>query len=85
MVGLIAFVRPDSCVMGEEVYVRNTIITYQVFDTVTIPATVTKSIGLPADAQVVMVFASSPRQFYRDGTTSCHLLGFSSLTVTSGR
>ena len=52
MVGLIAFVRPDSCVMGAKVYVRNFIITYQVFDTMTNPATETKSIGLLADAQL---------------------------------
>ena len=50
MVGLIAFVRPDSCVMGEKIYVRNTIITYQVFGIMTTPATVTMSMGLPADA-----------------------------------
>ena len=43
----------------------------------TTPATVTKSIGLPADALAVMVFASPPRQFYRDGTTRGRLPGFS--------
>jgi hypothetical protein len=51
----------------------------------TIPATETKSIGLPADALAVMVFAVSLRQFYRDGTTSAHLPGFSTLTTSSGR
>ena len=30
------------------------------------PAAVTKSIGLPADALIVMVFASPSGQFYRD-------------------
>jgi len=30
------------------------------------PATETKSIGLQADARVVMVFAVPPRLFYRD-------------------
>jgi hypothetical protein len=34
--------------------------------TQTIPATKTKSIGLQADARVVMVFATPPRLFYRD-------------------
>jgi hypothetical protein len=32
------------------------------------PAAKTELIGLQADAQVVMVFASSSRQFNRDGT-----------------
>jgi hypothetical protein len=32
----------------------------------TVPATETKSIGLQADARVVMVFATPPRHFYRD-------------------
>ena len=40
------------------------------------PAAETKSIGLPADALAVMVFASPPRPFYRDGTTRGRLPGF---------
>ena len=48
------------------------------------PATVTKSIGLPADALAVMVFAPDsyrepPRQFYRDGSTRSRLPGLSHL------
>ena len=43
------------------------------------PATKTKSIGLQADARVVMVFASPSGQFYRDRTTRCHLSGPSHL------
>ena len=39
------------------------------------PAAETKSIGLPADAHAVMVFATPPRQFYRDGTTRNRLPG----------
>ena len=39
------------------------------------PAAETKSIGLPADALAVMVFASPPRQFYRNGTTRSRLPG----------
>jgi hypothetical protein len=39
------------------------------------PATKTKSIGLPADALAVMVFASPLRQFYRDRTTPTSLPG----------
>ena len=63
MVGLIAFVRPDSCVMGEKIYVRNTIITYQVFGIMTTPATVTMSMGLPADARAVKFFSAPFTKF----------------------
>jgi len=41
----------------------------------TVPAAKTKSIGLQADARVVMVFASPLRQFYRDMTNPAHLSG----------
>ena len=41
----------------------------------TVPATKTKSIGLQADARVVMVFETPPRQFYRDMTNPAHLSG----------
>ena len=41
----------------------------------TIPAAETKSIGLQADARVVMVFASPSGQFYRDMTNPAHLSG----------
>ena len=37
------------------------------------PAAVTMSIGLPADARVVMVFAMPPRQLYRDMTNPARL------------
>jgi len=43
------------------------------------PATVTKSIGLPADALVVMVFAESSGEFYHDVTNPAHLSGLSHL------
>ena len=43
------------------------------------PATKTKSMGLRANARVVMVFASPSGQFYRDRTTRCHLSGLSHL------
>jgi len=39
------------------------------------PAAETKSIGLPADTLVVMVFSTLPRQFYRDTTNPAHLSG----------
>jgi hypothetical protein len=39
------------------------------------PAAETMSMGLQADAQVVMVFASPPGQFYRDMTNTAHLSG----------
>ena len=48
----------------------------------TVPTTETKSIGLQADAHVVMVFAVPPRLFYLDMTNParlsgpCHLDGF---------
>jgi hypothetical protein len=41
----------------------------------TVPATETKSMGLQADARVVMVFAVPPRRFYRDMTNPAHLSG----------
>jgi hypothetical protein len=41
----------------------------------TVPAAETESIGLQADAQVVMVFAAPPRLLYRDQTTIVHLSG----------
>ena len=43
--------------------------------TLTVPAAKTESIGLQADAQVVMVFAMPPRQLYRDMTNPVHLSG----------
>jgi hypothetical protein len=52
--------------MGPKVYVSEINSTYQAFGSGTNPATVTKSMGLPADALVVMVFASSSGQLYRD-------------------
>jgi len=45
----------------------------------TSPATVIESMGLPADAPVVMVFASPFRQFYRDGTTPARIPGLHQL------
>ncbi len=51
----------------------------------TTPAAETKSIGLPADARAVMVFATSSRPFFRDRTTPAHLPGFPTLTTTSVR
>jgi hypothetical protein len=41
----------------------------------TVPAAETKSIGLQADARVVMVFASPSGQLYRDNTNPTHLSG----------
>ena len=39
------------------------------------PAAETDSIGLRAEARVVMVFAVPPRLFYRDKTNPAHLSG----------
>ena len=47
--------------------------------TLTDPAAETKSIGLQADARVVMVFASPSGQFYHDMTNPAHLSGLSHL------
>ena len=41
----------------------------------TIPATKTKSIGLPANAHAPMVFATPLRQFNHNETTPAHLDG----------
>jgi hypothetical protein len=52
----------------------------------TVPATETKSIGLQADARVVMVFASPFGQFYCNMTNPAHLSGprhLDSFIVTS--
>jgi hypothetical protein len=43
--------------------------------TLTVPAAETKSIGLQADAQVVMVFAALSGLFYHDMTNPAHLSG----------
>ena len=58
MVGLIAFGSPDSSVISPKVIKSMFKATYYTFGTLTTPATVTKSMGLPAIAPVVMVFAS---------------------------
>ena len=63
MVGLIAFGSPDSFVMGEEIYGRNIMTTYQTFVTMTTPAPETRSMGLPADASAVKFFAASLTKF----------------------
>ena len=52
MVGLIAFVRPDKSVIDPKVYESMFKLTYQTFGTMTNPAAETKSIGLPAYAQL---------------------------------
>ena len=41
----------------------------------TTPATKTKSVGWPADAQAPMVFATQLRQFNLDETHPAHLYG----------
>ena len=48
--------------------------------TLTVPAAETKSIGLPADARVVMVFAAPLRQFHRDPKPHIHLPGLAKTT-----
>jgi hypothetical protein len=50
LVGLIAFVSPDTFVINPRVFESEFKATYHILSTVTIRATVTKSIGLPADA-----------------------------------
>ena len=75
MVWVIAFVSPDSFVIGHKVYASKIKTTYQTLCTLTTPAAETKLIGLQADARVVMVFAMPPRQPYRDMTNPAHLSG----------
>ena len=58
MVGLIAFGRPDNSVIIPKVIKSKFKATYHTFGTLTNPATVKRSMGLPAFAPVVMVFAS---------------------------
>ena len=52
MVWVIAFVSPDNFSIGPKVYTSKFKATYQLFGTATTPAAETKSIGLPADAQL---------------------------------
>jgi hypothetical protein len=52
--------RTAGFVISPKVYARKLNPTYQTFCTMTTPATETKSIGLPADAHAVMVFATPP-------------------------
>ena len=59
MVGLIAFGRPDNSVISPNVIKSMFKATYQTFGTLTTPATVTRSMGLPADAQAVKFFAAT--------------------------
>ena len=58
-------------------FIQATILTttYQNFGTRTNSTTKTKSIGLPADAQVVMVFAVPSRKLYHDMPTPARLPG----------
>jgi hypothetical protein len=63
MVGLIAFGRPDNSVISPKVYKSVFKATYYTFGTLTTPATVTRSMGLPADAQAVKFFAATLSNF----------------------
>jgi hypothetical protein len=63
MVGLIAFGRPDKPVISPKVYMSIFKPTYQVFGTLTTPATVTKSMGLPSDALAVKFFEAPLTKF----------------------
>ena len=63
MVGLIAFGRPDKPVISPKVDKSMFKPTYQVFGTLTTPATETRSMGLPADALAVKFFAASLTKF----------------------
>jgi hypothetical protein len=77
MVGLSAFVSPDNFVIGPKVYESEFKATYSTFGTLSNPAAVTRSMGLPSDAPVVMVFASSSANFYT-GRISRPFIGTSS-------
>jgi hypothetical protein len=52
MIWVIAFGSPDSSVIWPKVYASIFKPIYQTFGTMTTPAAETKSIGLPADAQL---------------------------------
>jgi hypothetical protein len=52
LVGLIAFVSPDTFVINPRVFESEFKVTYHIFGTMTTPATVTKSMGLPACPQL---------------------------------
>ena len=77
MVGLSAFVSPDNFVVGPKVYESEFKATYYTFCTLRNPAAVTKSMGLPSYAPVVMVFASPSASFYT-GSISRPFTGTSS-------
>jgi hypothetical protein len=62
-----------------KVYEREFKATYSTFGTVTITVTLTRSIGLPAFAPVVMVFAEPSGEFYRDMTNLFSLSGHTHL------
>jgi hypothetical protein len=49
----------------------------------TVPTTETKSIGLQADALVVMVFAAPPGLLYHDQTVIVHLSGLGTIWTVS--
>ncbi len=78
MVGLSAFVSPDNFVIGPKVYESEFKATYSTFGTLSNPAAVTRSMGLPSDAPVVMVFASPSASFYT-GSNPRRLSGLSHL------
>ena len=59
MVGLIAFGRPDNSIISPKVFKSMFKATYYTFCTLTTPATVTRSMGLPADARAVKFFAAT--------------------------
>jgi len=59
MVGLIAFGRPDNSVISPKVFKSMFKATYYTFCTLTTPATLTRSMGLPADARAVKSFAAT--------------------------
>jgi hypothetical protein len=61
--------------VGEKIYGRNIIATYKTSGTMTTAATETKSIGLPADARAVKVFAASTYKVHRDKKHIGHLSG----------
>jgi hypothetical protein len=52
LVGLIAFGSPDSFIIKHRVFESEFKATYHIFSTMTAPATVTKSMGLPAYPQL---------------------------------
>jgi hypothetical protein len=78
LVGLIAFVSPDTFVINPRVFESDFKAIYHISSTVTNPAIVTKSMGLPADAPLSW-FLHRHLPIFCTVSNSRHLSGLSHL------